>query len=244
MVEQSLLDCHTADEVREAAQQPLQLPVELQQQDRRELDDAVFELLGVSEPGKRAMLIDRLYLELATHYRAVRIVEVQKMEQRRQGGSRDVSAHDLAADAWGELEPELKVPLSTWVAETPTKMKFVDVPDGAARIPEETHFFEANTVFFGSKPAVSIDCDSREQAEFLYAVAVSGLRGPVPLPVSPDVCRELGIELTARLSRIKNRLGILAESRAGSDKTRAQVFDLLCRWAIHGRAKELEPTRQ
>jgi hypothetical protein len=235
MVEQSLLDCHTADEVREAARLPIQLPAELQQKDRRELDDAVFELLGVDDPSERATLIDRLYFELASHYRAVRIVEVQKMEQRRQGGNRDVSAHDLALDAWAELEPELKVPLSAWVAETPTRMKFVDVPDGAARIPEETHFFEARTVFFGSKPAVSIDCDSREQAELLYALAVSGLRGSVPLPVSSDVCRELGAELTARLSRIRNRLGMLAESRAGSDKTRAQVFDLLYRRAIHGR---------
>jgi len=243
MVEQSLLDCHTADEVREAARLPLALPTELRQKDRRELDDAVFELLGVNDPAERASLIDRLYLEIATHYRAVRIVEVQKIEQRRQGGTRDVSAHDLAADAWGELESELKIPIASWIAETPTKMKFVDVPDGPARIPEEFDFFEAQTVFFGSKPAVSVECDSREQAELLYAFAVSGLRGQVPLPLSSDVCRELASELAARLSRIKNRLGVLAESRAGSDKTRAQVFDLLYRWAIHGRTGEPGPTR-
>jgi hypothetical protein len=238
LVEQELLDCHTADEVREAARLPLHLPAELQQKDRRELDDAVFELLGVNDTAQRTKLIDQLYEELTKHFRAVRIVEVQKMEQRRHGNSRQVNARDLAADAWEELEPELRTPLASWVAENLVKTTVVQIPEGPVRIPEETHFFEAHIVFFGSKPAVSIECDSREQAELLYAIAVAGVRGEVLLPVSADASRKLATELSIRVSRVRNRLGVLAESRAGSDKTRAQVFDLLFRWAIHGRDGE------
>ncbi|MGH9752464.1 MAG: HsdM family class I SAM-dependent methyltransferase, partial [Blastocatellia bacterium] len=99
LVEEAFLKCHTAEEVREAANLPLGLPLELQQTDRRALDDAVFELLGVTDPQQRAELIDRLYREVAMHFRAVRIVEVQKMEQRRQGGRTAVSANQLAQDA-------------------------------------------------------------------------------------------------------------------------------------------------
>ena len=245
LVEQTLLDCHTADEVREAAKLPLQMPGELEQQDRRQLDDAVFELLGVDDAGRRNKLIEQLYREVALHFRAIRIVEVQKMEQRRQGGgSREVSSQDLAADAWSELDGDLKTPLASWLEEYAAKGKTIQIPEGAARLPEEGSFFDANTVYFGSKPAISVECESREQAELLYAVAFTGLRGAVLLPVASQDCRELSGELSIRLSRTRDRLQTLAENRAGSDKTRAQVFDLLYRWAIHGRTGELPPVLQ
>ena len=61
LVEEQLMDCHTPDRARRIAAGPLVLPEELQQRDRRDLDDAVFELLGVSDPKERDELIGRLY---------------------------------------------------------------------------------------------------------------------------------------------------------------------------------------
>ena len=115
LVEEAFMKCHTALEVREAAKLPLGLPLELQQEDRRNLDDAVFELLGVQNPRRRKDLIDRLYREVASHFRSIRIVEVQKMEQRRHGGGKDdVSQTELALDAWNHVGGELHEPLPTW----------------------------------------------------------------------------------------------------------------------------------
>ena len=109
------MDCHTALEVRQAAKLPLGLPLELQQDDRRNLDDAVFELLVVQNPRRRKDLIDRLYREVAFHFRSIRLVEAQKMEQRRHGGGKDdVSQTELAVDAWNNLDGELHAPLPTW----------------------------------------------------------------------------------------------------------------------------------
>jgi hypothetical protein len=71
LVEEAFMDCHTADEVREAAKLPLGLPLELQRADRRKLDDAVFELLGVQDRRRREELIDRLYREVAFHLRSI-----------------------------------------------------------------------------------------------------------------------------------------------------------------------------
>ncbi len=48
MVEDTLIECHTYARALEVASRPLKLPDELTQTDRRELDDAVFELLGVA----------------------------------------------------------------------------------------------------------------------------------------------------------------------------------------------------
>jgi hypothetical protein len=116
LVEEIFMKCHTALEVREAAKLPLSLPLELQQEDRRKLDDAVFELLGARNPRQRKDLIDRLYREVAFHFRSIRIVEVQKMEQRRHGGGKDdVSQTELSLDAWNHANPKFQEPLPTWV---------------------------------------------------------------------------------------------------------------------------------
>ena len=50
LVEEQLMDCHTPERARKLAAGPLVLSDELQQSDRRDLDDAVFELLGGDGP--------------------------------------------------------------------------------------------------------------------------------------------------------------------------------------------------
>ncbi len=50
LVEEQLMDCHSPERARRLAAGPLVLSHELRQPDRRELDDAVFELLGVADP--------------------------------------------------------------------------------------------------------------------------------------------------------------------------------------------------
>ena len=68
LVEEQLMDCHSPERARNLAAGPLVLPEELQQPDRRELDDAVFEMLGVLDSGERSELIDRLYEATSQHF--------------------------------------------------------------------------------------------------------------------------------------------------------------------------------
>jgi Eco57I restriction-modification methylase len=104
LVERALRECHTAQEVRQAASNPLTLPEELLQPDRRQLDDEVWKVLGVTDPKRRESLTERLYREVALHFRGIRIVEVQKMEQRRRtSGNSTISPVSLASNAWAEL---------------------------------------------------------------------------------------------------------------------------------------------
>jgi hypothetical protein len=239
LVEEAFLKCHTAEEVREAARLPLGMPLELEQRDRRELDDAVFELLGVSDPARREQLIARLYRDVALHFRAIRIVEVQKMEQRRHGGRENVSPTALAQDAWEALEPEWQKPLGEWLAQHSTQGTMtptvVTIPDGEARLPDETNFFEATTLYFGKKPAVSHVCASRAEAELLLAIANTGLRGQVRIPHQDPECRSLTTQLSARMMQAEERFAQLAGERAGSDRLKEQVLDTLRTWFVDGR---------
>ncbi len=233
-LEERFRACHTAVEVREAAKTPLELPFELKQKDRRNLDDAVFELLGAEDPHKRGHLIDRLYLELTLHNRNTRIVEVQKMEQRRKTGAEQVSQLELAFDAWRDLETEWRMPLPIWLKENASAAKTVELPEGEVRLPAPGNFFEANTLFFGKKPALAHECASRAEAELLCQIALEGLRGPVSIPSSEAQAQKLLNELNYRLSEGRRRLIRLAEERAGTEKLREQVVETLYRWFIHG----------
>jgi hypothetical protein len=237
LVERELLECHTAEEVRKAASRPLALPNELCQEDRRELDDAVWEVLGVTDEGRRKALTDRLYREVALHFRAIRVVEVQKMEQRRQtGGSSGVSPVSLASDAWAELGQDWKKPLSEWLEQESGGAQIVDIPEGRVRIAAEHDMFEPTTVFFGSKPPITHECSSRAEAELLYAVADAGLRGPVSLPDREIDCQRVLRHLAQRLSAGSRLIDELAETRAGDEKLKDQVAETLRRWFIHGRS--------
>jgi hypothetical protein len=239
LLEENLRACRNARQVREAARQPLELPLELMRSDRRELDDAVFELLGVTDPQRRGQLIDRLYADITLHNRQIRIVEVQKMEQRRRTERDDVSQLELALDAWNALEPELCKPLTTWLEEQTGQAKIVNLPEGEVRLPSASDFFDSTTVYFGRKPALSHVCDNRAEAELLAAVAVEGVRGPVSIPATAEECATLHEHLESRLARARQRLMKLAEERAGSDKLREQVVDTLYRWFVHGKGDDV-----
>ena len=158
------------------------------------------------------------------------------MEQRRHGGGKDiVSQMELAHDAWSHLDPEFHKPLSTWLDDEAGRAKTVELPEGEVRLPPAENWFEATTVYFGRKPAVSHVCASRPEAELLAAIAREGLRGPVSVPTTEQGCHTLYQSLESRLSSARARFEELAKERAGSDKLREQVSELLHRWIIHGR---------
>jgi hypothetical protein len=239
-LEERLRKCHTAAEVREAAKEPLELPPELRCGDRRDLDNAVLEMLGVADARRRTELLDRLYREITAHNRSVRIIEVQKMEQRRKTGAERISQLELALDAWEHLELEWRVPLPVWLQQSALAAKTVELPEGDVRLPAAENFLEATTLFFGKKPGRAHECSSRAEAELLYRIADEGLRGPVSIPSSEAEAARLLTELEDRLAEGRRELMRLAEERAGSEKLREQVVETLYRWFIHGKAQTSE----
>ena len=220
--------------MRELQATPLDLPFELQHPDRRRLDLLVFELLGVSDPERRETLVDRLYRETALYHREQRVQDIQSTINRakREGGF--VGQVELAFDAWNELEAEWQKPLGTWLDEQTGRAKTVSLPEGEVRLPSAENFFESTTVYFGKKPALSHVCANRAEAELAFAVARAGLRGPVSLPATEKECWKLGQMLHTRLTTARSKFEELAQQRAGSDKLREQVMDLLTRWFVHG----------
>ena len=122
LVEEQLMDCHTPERAGRLAAGPLVLSNELQQLDRRDLDDAVLELLGVSDSVERADLIGQLYEATARHFREIRVVEIEKMEQRSKAAAKRFRVDDLAADIWDAAELDDATPLGDWVGNSRSRI--------------------------------------------------------------------------------------------------------------------------
>ena len=129
LVEEQLMDCHTPDRARRIAAGPLVLSHELQKADRRDLDDAVLQLLGVTDEAERGAIIDRLYAATARHFRDIRVVEIEKMQQRAKADNQRFSVHDLVADIWDAAELEDAKPLAEWVGQRPECDSLVAIPE-------------------------------------------------------------------------------------------------------------------
>jgi hypothetical protein len=240
LVEEQLMDCHSPERARRIAAGPLALSNELGQDDRRSLDDAVFELLGVADAAERARLVERLHEETARHFRAIRVVEIEKMEQRTSTASRRFSVKELAADAWDAAELPEVTPLAEWIAKHTACTLAVDIPEERPAELSPSPMFDPNTVYFGNlkksgtHPA-RIDCQSRDHARLIMRIANAGVSGPVHLPNDERLSKALFRELDARLDDAKRRFRELAESRTSDLQIQAQMIEQLFRWFVLGR---------
>ena len=231
------MDCHSPERARRLADGPLVLSNELRQPDRRELDDAVLELLGVSEPAERQHLIDQLYEATARHFREIRVVEVQKMEQRAKSNGARFRVDDLAADIWDAAELEDAAPLGDWLGQQPESDALVILPDERPASLSRDVMFSPSTVYFGKGGKTHIDCQSRGQAELVTRLANLGVVGQLRLPRELSPCLKVLDRLDRRVEITKARFQELAESRTGDERIQDQLAELLMRWFVVGRAK-------
>ncbi|MGA2068011.1 MAG: N-6 DNA methylase [Thermoguttaceae bacterium] len=235
LVEEQLMDCHTPERARKLAAGPLILAHELQQPDRRELDDATFQLLGVSDPNERAELIGRLYEATARHFREIRVVEIEKMEQRGKSNNKRFSVHDLAADIWDAAELEDATPLAKWIGQQPESDSLVVILEERPASLSKDVMFSPNTVYFGKAGRSHIDCVSRGQAELIVRLANLGVSGQVKVPAALGPGLKVLDRVNRRVERAGTRFKELAESRTGDERVQVQLMEVLERWFVLGR---------
>jgi methylase of polypeptide subunit release factors len=238
LIEEQLMDCHTPERARKLAAGPLVYSHELQQADRRDLDDAVFELLGVSDRKERAAIIDRLYAATARHFRDIRVVEIEKMQQRAKSENRRFSVHDLAADIWDAAELENVTPLAEWVSQLPQSDSTVNIPEERPAALKANPLYGDAAVHFGKSKQTRLDFPSLEQAKLVAHLASLGVTGNLKIPKSAEACSQVHELVNARMDAATARFRELAESRTGDENVRQQLLNALARWYVLGRERE------
>ena len=159
---------------------------------RRELDDAVFELLGVTTAQERSRLVDRLYEATTKHFRDVRVTEIQKMQDRRSGGSAKFAVADHAADAWDALELTDLTPLAEWVAAHATgECEEVYIPTERPVYHALSTMFDKETVYFGKSRRQHMVCQSAGEAALVARIATLGVTREVCVPKTDRAAKRI-----------------------------------------------------
>jgi hypothetical protein len=238
LVEEAFKEAHSSERAAAFAQNPLELPGELRQTDRRALDLAVFELLGVTDIVERERLCDELYREVTAHFRQIRIVEIQKQEQRKGAAAGGPQTEDMAAAMWDALDVQDREPLTAWLRYNVAEGFEVTIPDGEPSLPDAADMFGASTVFFRqgkTKAAQQLALPSRAHAELARIVAAHGIRGAVALPVAPRAAQSLLLRVTDRLTALTDLAHKRAAEITGNERLAAELAELLMHWLIHGK---------
>jgi hypothetical protein len=182
-------------------------------------------------------LVDRLYAATAPHFREIRVVEIQKMEQRSKSKARRIGIDELAADAWDAIYFKDEPSIADWVRSWPERKVQREVPtEGMPRLVDAHAMFDKEIVFFGDhRHAQRVVCSSRGQAELIARLATLGVRGALRVPDGERECRRLMEELGAKLEHAHQEFETIASERIADEKKRAEMIGLMMQWRIHGK---------
>lgn len=202
---------------------PVELPEELRQADRRQLDDAVFELVGIQDPAERTQLIERLYQEVTLFNRRVRILELQAIENKiRAGRKTSTSPKAIAQEIWDML-----------VAEgTASTRKIPDdfVPAGAAcdtiTLPSDGKPRVVDEGFVGIKLKMgqkAIPMRHPPQAKLAQLLVQLKISGSVTLPIEREDCDRMRETLSGYLDEWQKKFAELAGERTSDEELTKKI---------------------
>lgn len=236
LVEEALLNCHSVEIMREILKSSPELPKELRHQDRRDLDDCVFELIGVTDPKQREQLLNALYQETTNYYRYQRTQDIQAMENRSGAKPHRLGPQDLAESIWHALPPDqTSPPITEWIKALALPTETVQIPEGKPHALGASDMFHPNTVIFkGDKDTNQVDYANPDQATLAADLAAFGVRGTVEIPKSPSDCKRCLNDLRAHLAAAHDRFTEAAAKRTGTQSLQEKTATLLMLWFIHG----------
>lgn len=183
---------------------------ELDQTDRRALDDAVLEMLGVSARAERTRLLDALYAYLRQHFENVRVKEEEAIDNKRRAASQATLGVDqIVGDVMQVIERDHPNLLRSYTEINPgTAGDGIRIPVGGSPI-VINDLVSCGVRFAEGRSGQLVATHNVEQAELVAAIAQVGPRGrSLFVPREPDTA----VQVTARLRELINsRLQIANE---------------------------------
>ena len=208
--------------------------------DRRDLDDAVLEMLGIEDAAQRIALRDGLYQAMTDMHNAIRAREVIAQRDRRQANRRaSVTALDIAEEIWADRRTDLHllqfpddfVPRH-YDGET-FPLPDGDVEVGTAMIAMEG-LLQIGTLRVGGKDGEILQVPSHARARFIEALSECHRSGDVRLP-NDEVCDQAVSRFTQYREELRERCSRMA-ARITRDRTRQNaIVNALMRKALQWR---------
>ena len=208
--------------------------------DRRELDDAVLEMLGVEDAGDRADLRDRLYKAMSEMYGAIRDREVIAQRDRRRASRKATrTALDIADEIWFENQSDLNLlQFPEDFVERPNDGDIFDLPDGRVEVGtalmEMEGLLRTGTIRVGGRDGEVLDTGTVSRARFLEALSLCHRSGQVRVP-DDETCDHAVSGFDRYRQELSDRCTELAEHRTRDQRLRNAIVNALMRRALQWR---------
>jgi type I restriction-modification system DNA methylase subunit len=205
---------------------------ELDLDDRRNLDDAVLEMLGVKTHRERGEIINRLYSYLREFFEGVRQKEeeaiVNKNKSKRKAA---LSPPEIASQIFAEIKDSHGSLLRSYrdFVDVSRPYSTFDLPAaGVAEIHEDIFAPDGSVRFMkGRKQIALLPTKTREQAALVAAISTLGIRGLTRVPLAPLDCIDLKKRYETFVEGRAQRLRSLISDRTGDPDLQDRIFATL-----------------
>jgi type I restriction-modification system DNA methylase subunit len=193
---------------------------ELALEDRQQLDDAVLELLGISNKQERERLRAELYSEITTLYRQLRVAE-RKMQRFRSATARHgrASAQNIAYEIWEALETPYLYKTPVDFIPKGSRTEKIDLPTGRARI-IKGNMFQPDSVEVGE---TLIELDDPVRCEFVKKLADTGTHGEISIPLQSERCQKALEDYQEYVSQTNDEFAGLAAAYTAEEAMQERV---------------------
>ena len=208
--------------------------------DRRALDDAVLEILGIESVEERMALRDDLYRDITDLQRAIRERELIAQHDRRRSNRRAAATPQYIADElWNEHEHNLN--LLEFPDDFVTRVnvgELFDLPSGSVEVGTSMmdvgDLLVVGTIRIGGRDGEIIDVGSVSRGRYLEALSMCHLTGQIRLP-DEEVCSDAVNSFDQYREELRGRLVQLAEQRTNDQRRQRAITDALLRKALQWR---------
>ena len=208
--------------------------------DRRDLDDATLEVLGIEGADERTALRDRLYRDITDLQQAIRKREVIAQRDRVRSSQRAAATPQHVADElWYEHESELD--LLQFPEDFVTRSNegdIFDLPSGEVEVGTALmdigNLLKVGTIRVGGRDGEVIDVGSVSRSRFLEALSLCHRTGQVRLP-SEQVCDDAVSSFAQYRQDLRDRCSQLAQLRTPDQRRQRAIIDALLRRALQWR---------
>ena len=211
--------------------------------DRRELDDATLEILGIEEAGERAALRERLYSDVTSLQKAIREREIIAQRDRARSSQRaSANPRYVADELWSEHESSLNLlQFPEDFVTRPNEGEVFDLPSGdvevGAALMDIGDMLKVGKVRVGGRDGEVLDVGSVSKGRFLEALSLCHRDGQVRLP-SDAVCDDAVSSFDQYRIELRQRCTQLAQERTSDQSRQRAIIAALLRKALQWRRTE------
>lgn len=205
---------------------------ELEMEDRRGLDDATLEMLGVKSKKERGELLNKLYSYLTIHFEIIRQKEEAAIENKKRSKRRGpVRPNEIAAQIYNEIlkkEPKLLRKYDSDFLRPDEPYDVFDLPEsGEAEVHHDLFVKHAVRFMKGRRHIDTIEVNSDSQAKLLCLAANFEKRGLVRIPCDDKECKRLEVSFARFINSRKTRFIEYIKERTADEDMQEKIYDAL-----------------